>query len=483
MRGAVAGKFRIILSRTVIALAMENLSPSARPTSHKGERIKSYTHDFKIRAINLVKGGQSVRSVAKNLSVDPKCVRRWMQQETNLKSSKNQRVERRLAGGGRKAHFPRLEQHLLQKFKSLRDQNQAVTYRLIQEETERVRDELQLPSSFKVSNKFVYLWTRRHGITSRRITHQAQITSTTAEEVKHTVLKHLKDVEAATINLSPANILNMDQVPCWFDMCRTSTLHFKGDKNVESAHTGNMKTRFTVAITSRADGSMKKAMIVFKNLVKPPKITNCPRNVIVDACKSGSMATHKVLEWANLVLRRGPFANERQLLLLDSYGPHCSDELSTILRKFNVDRHLIPPRLTFCLQPNDVGINLPFKAGMRREWQEWALNGPKEFTPKGYRKRPSYDAIVQMVSRALLSVRPETVMNAFTACGVAAGGQAVATNSLNSHLRRVLGGEDVAADVTADADEESSESLGEESSSDDDHYDGMDDNVLCFYNE
>ena len=85
----------------------------------------------------------------------------------------------------------------------------------------------------------------------------------------------------------------------------------------------------------------------------------------------------------------------------------------------------IPAKTTSYLQSLDVSVNWPFKATMRYEWNKWYETGPQEFTPKGYRKRPACDQILQMASNGLKAIKTEVRKNSFEVCGITPHGKKV----------------------------------------------------------
>ena len=82
-----------------------------------------------------------------------------------------------------------------------------------------------------------------------------------------------------------------------------------------------------------------------------------------------------------------------------------------------------------------TGIELGHKLEcVREEWNDWFINEPVEFTPKGYRKRPSYEYLLKVVSNALKKITPDIIKRSFEACGVKAYGQMVEVEALNRRL-------------------------------------------------
>ena len=59
-------------------------------------------------------------------------------------------------------------------------------------------------------------------------------------------------------------------------------------------------------------------------------------------------------------------------------------------------------------------------------------------TAKGHRRRPSYQAVVNKVLKAVHSLSPESIKKSFRVCGIAAEGEKVPENELNERLKQLL---------------------------------------------
>ena len=195
-------------------------------------------------------------------------------------------------------------------------------------------------------------------------------------------------MQQLTQNLDEAHIFNMDETPVYIDMVSTSTLDYVGNKNVDGMTTGHEKCRFTVVITTSGAGKMLKSYVILRGLKNIPKC-DVPSNIILTVSQGGSMKEDLMLDYCRRVMRaRGSFlCNEESLLLLDTHGSHTQESVKKEMEAMNVKLKFIPAKTTCYLQPLDVGVNAPFKAFLRAEWNKWYEHGPKEFTKKGYRNR------------------------------------------------------------------------------------------------
>ena len=103
---------------------------SLRSTSHKGEKLRSYTTDFKLEAVRFAELNGN-RAAESKYKVDRKSVREWRgkkQKFEELRKSTSAGVKRqRLDGGGRKVTDSELEEHLLEWIFDRRDKGLRVS--------------------------------------------------------------------------------------------------------------------------------------------------------------------------------------------------------------------------------------------------------------------------------------------------------------------------------------------------------------------
>ena len=138
----------------------------------------------------------------------------------------------------------------------------------------------------------------------------------------------------------------MDEVPCYFDMARDTTLAFCGSKNVESSDTGYRKHRYTVCMSATADGRLLKPMLIFRGLKRAPNVNST--RVVVTASQSGTVDSGLAKIWMDKVFscRGNYFSTTKSLLIWDNFGAHRRDDVvQHCKRKFKSDVLLIPGKL------------------------------------------------------------------------------------------------------------------------------------------
>jgi hypothetical protein len=259
-------------------------------------RRKDYTVADKLVVLAALNSGESAHAVSQRTGIDRKSLRLWKTQELALNEQSKKRIVRRLPGGGRSPFYPEIDAELFEFFSSEREQRRSVTYKTLQSRIQSSDFKSTIPAEFKVSDKYIYGWARRHNITSRRITHHGQVDNRPVVETLAAVESYFLSLRYASATLPTSRIFNMDETPCYVDMSRDSTLHFKGSKNVDGADTGYRKHRYTVVLCSCLDGRMLMPMIIFKGLQKAPKVSVLTKTAHVTASMSGSLDTRLAIE-------------------------------------------------------------------------------------------------------------------------------------------------------------------------------------------
>ena len=154
-------------------------------SSHKGQKVKSYTLAFKVAAIDYHKDGHSKEETARHAGVDPKRIRDWVKNEENLKRGLEEQVSgskakrRRLGGAGRKAMSATMEEMLIDDIEEMRSKKLRVTRKMVQckaEELFKMDTVLEEADRdiFNASKGWVYRFFKRHNITIRKKTATAQ---------------------------------------------------------------------------------------------------------------------------------------------------------------------------------------------------------------------------------------------------------------------------------------------------------------------
>ena len=150
-------------------------------TSHKGEKIKSYTVDYKLEAIAFAKPCNN-KAAARKFNVAPKTIRDWIRKEEQLHQLKQNKAYggKRLCleGGGQHAFDDDLEDELVQWITERRGNELCVSTKLTQLKAKKMHEEKTIndlnSKTINFSDGWVQMFMRRHGLSIRRRTTEAQ---------------------------------------------------------------------------------------------------------------------------------------------------------------------------------------------------------------------------------------------------------------------------------------------------------------------
>lgn len=174
----------------------------------------------------------------------------------------------RLNGAGKKPLSTKMEEVLLEWIDNRRARSLRVSCKLIMKNTEIVyRDIMQESNTatedFKASRGWLCRFLKRNGLSLRRKTSVAQ---QDPERMVAKLVSYIIQVRRLQIkhNYAPCNIIAMDETPVWCDMISETTVDKSGIKTVTLKTTGQEKSRVSVVLAAKADGTKLKPMVVFK---------------------------------------------------------------------------------------------------------------------------------------------------------------------------------------------------------------------------
>ena len=169
---------------------------------------------------------------------------------------------------------------------------------------------------FKESTGWLRRLMKRYGLSFRQKT---SVTQKDADQpidkllsfalpVHRLAMKHPYDV---------ADIIAMDETPVWADMASATTVDDTGKKTVTVKTTGHKKTRVSVWLAAKADGTKLPPFIVFKGAKrKTAAIDKEIKNCCIASSPNAWINTELTHTWVKKVL--GTFAFRRRYLVWDS---------------------------------------------------------------------------------------------------------------------------------------------------------------------
>lgn len=149
-----------------------------------------------------------------------------------------------------------------------------------------------------------------------------------------------------------ADIIAMDETPVWADMVSSTTVDGLGKKTVTVKTTGHEKSRVSVCLAAKADGT-KLPPFVFKGAKRETAAMDKElQSCYIASSPNGWMNTELTNIWVNKVL--GAFSFTRCYLVWDSYECHIEDSVKSSLHSKKIDVSIVPGCCTKYIQAHDV---------------------------------------------------------------------------------------------------------------------------------
>ena len=218
-------------------------------------------------------------------------------------------------------------------------------------------------------------------------------------------------------NYAPRNIIAMDETPVWCNMISETTLDKSGKKTVTLKTTGHEKSRVSVVLAAKADGTKLKPMVAIKGAKREVAALNqeFKGRAVVATSANAWMDSELTKVWINSVL--GSFSFNRRLLASDSYECHIEDTVTEALTSKKIDHIIVPGGCTKYIQAPDVSWNKPFKSSCTEKYDHWLSTvGIHEETASGNLKTPPRRAILQWILDSWAKMPADVIKKSFTTC-------------------------------------------------------------------
>lgn len=398
-------------------------------------RHKSYTLRTKLDCIERFKATNlSGRQFAAQEKIDEATLREWVKKEPTYRAHiKSSRVIRRIRQ--RVGMFPQLEKALSEWITLRNEKGIRVKDEFIRQQARKIRDDL-LPAmddgprknaftKFSASTIWCSRFKRRNGFVSRRHT----TTHTLPENFRDEAIAFVESVRAIIRekNIKRHHIINMDQVPRYFECDTSTTITKKGSKEVRLSRSSTSHKRFTFTPFVTASGKFLLKHALFSKRTNKPKVND---HFETDANSTGMwskdilvLSIDKAIAKARNTMEKA--AKSPLLFILDSYGVHLKFLRihEADYKAKNVYFKVVPPRLTGLLQPLDVGINRSFQQffdDRSSEYQNEALSSTSREmkTPRGNVKMPTAEKVTNWAEAWCLHFSSHNIAKAFDACGL-----------------------------------------------------------------
>lgn len=182
--------------------------------------------------------------------------------------------------------------------------------------------------------------------------------------------------------------------------------------------TGHEKTKVSVCLTAKADGTKLKHFIVFPGAKRETKLLNeeFKTKCVVASSSNGWMNEELTLDWVRSVL--GKFSFTRRILAWDSFKCRVMEKVKQELRTSKIDPLIVPGGCTKYIQVPDVVWNKPFKTIVTEKYDEKydecrMAGEAHSFTAARNMRAPARREIVKWILAAWDGLDKTMIINSF----------------------------------------------------------------------
>jgi hypothetical protein len=372
----------------------------------------------------------SLRSVAREFNVQPTQIRKWKKVINKL----NQQLEsdddsvqivkkmnrrsrsihhtRGPGGGGKFTFGNNLIKQLKIFYDNKRQLNESVGTLHLRNEACKI-DPTNLTMDNNTLRMRIYRLFKLWNVSYRRATHKAQNTKHCQLVIKD-FQEYVKN-KISMLGCKLENVYNADQTNVYFSLESVYTYADTGSRTV-SVKACDSNQRCTVMLSASVTGEKVIPYIVYKGkntstglVVKElKKRIGYPKDVEMTVQEHAWFDEVVMLDWIERVWRREVAVSKHDIyyLLLDSCTIHMTAKVRKAFCECNTEVDFIPPGYTSKLQMLDVGVNRPFKIGMRNQFDTWICENTGI--------KPTRRVVAQWIENAWGRISSTTILNSWT---------------------------------------------------------------------
>ena len=212
------------------------------------------------------------------------------------------------------------------------------------------------------------------------------------------------------------DIINVDQTPVWWNCMQDKqrTVSIKGQRTVRAIKSlpgTNPREKVSVILACYRDGrKLPPAIIVKSSSAKHTRARiKLINGVLVFMNPRTSMANSDIMQrWIKIILRPST-NNGKNILIMDSFRGHLTEEIRQACSDINALRAVIPGGLTSHLQPLDLTVNRSFKSHLRKEYAKHlkAMGNNRQIPAQ------RLNVLAGAVRQSWNHIRPSVIRNGF----------------------------------------------------------------------
>lgn len=222
-------------------------------SSHKGEKVRSYSIDFKLEVIRYAEMNSN-HAASKKYKIDRNSIRDWRKKRDKIEELKVERSggakRQRLDGGGRHLTSEEIEENLLEWIFDRHSKGLRVSRKIIMVKAAKFQEEKEKedPNITKLtfSQGWLEKFMNRNGLSVRRRTTEGQ---KRPDQLIDKLCAYILKIRRLRMKMKYElkNIFVMDETAVWNDMISNTTVEKRGAHSVNLKSTGREKSKITVS--------------------------------------------------------------------------------------------------------------------------------------------------------------------------------------------------------------------------------------------